>query len=86
MTTRRHYRAYRLATLREFAGLAGLAPGVRELAEDAVCYVTDDLDLVADPLALHTSLLSSGATDEWRAFCIDHLAVTTSTPDKVDVR
>ena len=74
-TRRQHYRAHCLSTLREFPGLAALAADLLTLDGGVVCYVTEDYDLVADPLVSTASLLRENDMTAWHEFCRHRLGI-----------
>jgi hypothetical protein len=62
-----YYRAYELSRLRHFSGWVS-APPERELADDTIAYVRDDLVVVTDPLGEEVPIWDR-ISPAWEDFC-----------------
>ncbi|MFD5943651.1 hypothetical protein [Streptomyces griseus] len=69
-----YYRGFLLREVRAFADWAESAtPEERDLPDDTVVYVRDDLAVVRHPVQAEQGVLWDTATLRWRAFCMDEL-------------
>lgn len=58
--------------LRELAAFAGWSRDSSGIAPDAVGFLHEDLRVTAGP-SLEDKILFNDITDDWRAFCANHL-------------
>ncbi|MFI5798226.1 hypothetical protein [Streptomyces sp. NPDC051677] len=69
-----YYLACLLRDVRGFADWAeSAAAEQRELPDDTVVYLRDDLAVVRHPVQADQGVLWDAATPRWRAFCADEL-------------
>lgn len=66
---KKYCKAYLLSDLRRFANWSdGTQPVEGELTDEAIVYLTDEFDVLADPTG-KPKVIFSKVTPEWKEFC-----------------